>query len=119
MAKESKGIVSFLLRAGVASSFLYAAISTTLDPQAWAGYMPLWIRSIAPANILLMAFSAYEIVLALWLMSGKKLFYPAAMAAATLFAIIITNTAVLDVVFRDIPIMLAAIALAIIGKEEK
>ena len=111
-------LISFLLRAGIAIAFLYAAISSFLDPFAWIGFMPAWIERVVPRAALLSLFSAYEIILALWLLSGKQAYRAAALSSATLFAIIIFNVASLDILFRDVPILFAALALMALQKKQ-
>lgn len=121
MSKKSRLIntsflatVSYLLRAGLAAVFLYAAASSFTNPSAWIGYFPRFLVILMPANILLGLFSAYEIVLTIWLISGFYMKYAALMAAATLAAIIAANLASLDILFRDIAIFFAALALAVL-----
>jgi len=106
-----KKLVSFLLRVGVATVFLYAAVAATLDPSAWIGFFPQFVRNLIPGTALLILFSAYEIALGLWILSGRKTFYAGLFAAATLLAIIVVNITLLDIVFRDIAIFFAALAL--------
>ena len=77
-------LASFFLRIGLAVVFLYAALSSFLDPSAWIGFFPLWVQQNLPVTILLFAFSIYEILLALWLLSAWKAKEAAIVAAATL-----------------------------------
>lgn len=105
-------LVSFLLRAGLASVFLYAAVAAFIEPDAWIGYLPVFLRHMFPANLLLAGFSTYQILLSLWLLSGKKTFYVALLSALTLVGIIVANIGALDIVFRDFAILFAALALA-------
>lgn len=109
----------FVLRAGIASVFLYAAIASFLEPQNWIGYLPQFLRNIFPANILLMTFSTYEIILSIWILWGYKVFYSAVLASLTLVGIIVANFGALDITFRDIAILFAAAALAILEKSKK
>ena len=108
---KNERLISFFLRLGLAIVFLYAAIASFLDPLAWIGFFPAWMRDIFDAKMLLSVFSVYEIGLALWLLSGKRTFYAAMFAAATMAGIILTNLAILDIVFRDIAIFFSACAL--------
>lgn len=105
-------LVSFLLRAGLAAVFLYAAVAAFIEPDAWIGYLPIFLRHIFPANLLLAGFSTYQILLSLWLLSGKRAFYAALLAALTLVGIIAANIGALDIVFRDFAILFSALALA-------
>ena len=113
----NKYLVSFFLRLGLAAVFLYAAISSFLTPTNWIGFLPVWLRNIIPGMTLLVIFSIYEIILSLWLLSGKKIYYASILSAFTLFLIIIFNMTSLDILFRDLAIFFSAISLAILSKE--
>ncbi len=108
--------VSLLLRVGIASTFLYPAIASFLDPYSWVGFMPRFLRNIFPSAFLLSAFSVFEIIVALWLLWGKKLFYASLLAALTLAAVIFFNLGAMDIVFRDFAILFAALALALLDR---
>ncbi|NCN98637.1 hypothetical protein COU62_00290 [Candidatus Pacearchaeota archaeon CG10_big_fil_rev_8_21_14_0_10_35_219] len=115
-AIESKVcLVSFFLRVGLALVFLYAAISSFLSPSSWIGFIPLFLRNLIDANLLLFAFSFYEIILGLWLLSNKTVFYASLLSALTILGIVISNLGALDIVFRDIAILFSAIALMILS----
>ena len=116
---SNKYLVSFFLRLGIAAVFLYAAIASFLTPNNWIGFLPQWLKNTIPATILLFAFSVYEIILSLWLISGKKIFYASILSSLTLFLIIITNITELDILFRDIAILFSAISLIILSDKEK
>ncbi len=111
-------LASFFLRIGLAIAFLYAALSSFLDPSAWIGFFPLWMQQNLPVTVLLFAFSLYEIILSLWLLSSWRVKEAAITAAVTLFLITAVNIQGLDIIFRDVAIMFAAVGLAILqGKE--
>lgn len=102
-----------LLRVALAFTFLYAAFGAFIEPLNWIGYFPAWMQHIVPQEILVLLFSLYEIILAAWLVWGKGLLYASLAASASLFAITVVNVAVFDVVFRDVGLGLAALALAV------
>jgi uncharacterized membrane protein YphA (DoxX/SURF4 family) len=112
-------LVSLLLKVGIAISFLYAAIASFAEPDAWIGYFPAVLQKAVPANLLLTGFSVVEIILSLWLLSGKKLLYSAVLASLMLAGIIFFNFGAMDIVFRDFGILFAALALAVIGYNTK
>lgn len=112
-------LVSFFLRVGLASVFLYAAIAAFLEPISWVGFLPVWLRNIFPENILLLGFSVYELVLSLWLLSGYKASAAAAFSGLTLLFIIIYNLGALDIIFRDVAIFFSALALLALSLEQK
>jgi hypothetical protein len=108
-----------LLRIGVAFSFAYAAASGFLNPTAWVGFFPPFLTAFAPAATLLAIWGVLEVVLALALLFMKDVFYPALIAAVLLLGVTLTNWGAMDIVFRDISIALAAIALAFLSRENR
>lgn len=101
------------LRLGLATVFLYAAVASTLDPKEWIGYLPAILTDNLPGELLLKIFSVYEVVLAVWLLSGVYVRYAALLCAATLVGIVTSNFSLLPISFRDIGLIFAALALAV------
>ena len=103
------------LRVGVSFAFLYPAIAAITDPDSWLGYFPQWIFSFIAIDPLLIlhGFGIIEAVIALWILSGRHIRIPAALAAFLLLAIIAFNWSGLDVLFRDFSIACMALALAL------
>jgi uncharacterized membrane protein YphA (DoxX/SURF4 family) len=108
-------ITSLLLRIGLAIVFLYAAIASFLDPAAWTVYLPSFLSAGSSANFFLNVFSVIEILLSLWLLSGKKTQYAAGVAAIMLVGIIAANLSEFDIIFRDVGLLFAALALAVMS----
>lgn len=107
-----------LLRASVAFAFVYPAVTGWWEPYTWLGYMPAFARDIAASVgvgelVLLHLFGAVEIVLALWILSGWKIFWPSLAAAALLLGIVVFNPAEFPILFRDLSIAGLALALAL------
>lgn len=105
---------SFLLRSGTAIVLFYAAFSAYLNPGAWASFVPAFIGKIIPVTVFLNVWGVYEILLAFWLLSGWQPFRAAVVASITMFLITVFNVLGLDIVFRDVAILLSTIALAVI-----
>lgn len=103
----------FLLRAGVAFAFLYPAISGWFEPYTWAAYVPQFARGYVDDLLLLHAFGAVEILLALWILSGWKIFWPSLAAAFLLVFIVVVNPSEFPILFRDLSIAALALALAL------
>lgn len=117
MTRES--IALFLLRCAIASVFIYAAVASFLNPDNWVEFFPLFLQQAIPEHILITGFSVYEIIMAVWLLSGKFTFYAAVISALTISGIVIFNLSVLDVIFRDFAIMLSAVSLAVFTYKKK
>lgn len=112
--------ISLILRIGLAFAFFYPAISAFFNPSAWIGYFPQFAHTLIPNDVFLLhAFGVLEIAIGIWLLSGKRVFYPSVIAAILLFLIVILNFSQMDIVFRDLSILAMAIALAIIHKPAK
>jgi len=103
---------ALLLRAGLAIIFLYAAVSSFVNPNDWVGYLPGMLTDRISADGLLKVFSMYELLLAAWLLSGVYVRYAALLCAATLAGIVISNFELFAITFRDIALIFAALALA-------
>jgi hypothetical protein len=111
----------FLARFGLAFAFLYPPLDALLDPYTWVGYIPSFLRGIAPNMVLLHGFGLIEVALALWILSGRKIFIPSLLAAAILFAIVLFNLTASDfqVLFRDVSIAFLALSLAAAHRPQK
>lgn len=106
------------LEIGIAFSFFYVAISSFINPLLWSGFFPSFLEGIIPTKIFMPVFSVYEILLGAWLLSNKKIFYAAILSALTMAGIVVFNLRGMDVVFRDVTIFFAALALAVLTKED-
>src|SRR3989344_2418774 len=104
---------NLILRMGLAFSFLYPPINALFDPNSWIGYFPQFLRGVGSDLVLLHAFGAVEIVIALWILSGWNIFWPSVAAALMLLSIVVMDFSEFQVVFRDLSIAAIAIALAI------
>jgi uncharacterized membrane protein YphA (DoxX/SURF4 family) len=105
--------VNILLRISIASVFLYAAIAATLQPQNWLYFIPQFAKDLLPEDLLLHGFSLFQLILSLWILSGKYTFYAASLACLTFLAIIAANFNSLDILFRDFAIFFSSLALAV------
>jgi hypothetical protein len=108
-----------LLRIAVAFAFLYPPVNAWGDPYAWIGYFPTFVRDLGRELAILHVFGAVEIVLGLWIISGWRIFYPSLAAATTLALIVACNLGDFQVLFRDISIALAALALAAMHRRNR
>jgi uncharacterized membrane protein YphA (DoxX/SURF4 family) len=104
-----------ILRLGLAAVFLYAAIGSLVSPNDWVGYLPHFATQILSPAVALGLFSAFELLLGLWLLSGKFVRYAAVLAGLTMVAIIVSDLHLFAITFRDIAIGAAAVALAVLG----
>ncbi len=104
---------SLLLRLALAFAFLYPAYGFWSDPNPWVGYIPAFARDIGLSQgVLLMLIAGFHLVLAFWILSGWRIFFPSIIAAVFLGAVVYFNLNQLDIFFRDISLALAALALA-------
>ena len=110
-------IISLLLRIGVAFAFIYPAVAGFFDPYSWVGFFPPFMLNIIPGAILLPVFEIFEIALGILILFMERPFVPAILAALMLLAIVVLNYKTMDIIFRDISILLMAVALAVIHKK--
>lgn len=114
---HSPRLGALLLRAGLAIVFMYAAIASFANPQDWVGYLPSVLTDHISGTLLLKFFSAYELALAAWLLSGVFIRYGALLAAVTLGGIVVANFSLFLITFRDIALIFAALALAVMDED--
>lgn len=112
--KENNKAASLLIRIGLAAVLIYASVSSFKTPADWIGYLPHFLTSRVSGTILLHVFSVYELLLAVWLLSGLYIKFAASIAVLTFSGIILTNTGLLAVTFRDITMVFASLALIFI-----
>lgn len=115
MKMHKAEFASFFLRFGLAFVFTYAVFSFFSDPDIWIRYFPDFVVAMVPFSILSYGFAAYEVILSLWLLSGRYIFFAAVFSAATLFGIIVFNLDVFNVLFRNVAIFFSAVALAVLN----
>ncbi|MDZ4226974.1 MAG: hypothetical protein U1D26_00680 [Patescibacteria group bacterium] len=113
------GIANWALRIGVAFALLYPPIDAIFNPYSWIGYFPHFIRGIVPDLVLLHAFGLVEVFIALWILSGWRIFWPSLVAGAMLIAIVAFNAADIGVIFRDLSIAAMALALAVVSYHDE
>ena len=104
-----------VLRVSLAFAFLYPALDAWSEPYTWLGYVPSFARGFVDDLLLLHTFGAVEIIIALWLLSGWKVFWPASAAAAMLLGIVIVNPSEFPILFRDLSLAGLALALALLS----
>jgi uncharacterized membrane protein YphA (DoxX/SURF4 family) len=112
-----------LLRIAVAFAFLYPPIDALFDPTSWLGYFPgivtqafhvISIPLKLSDLVLLHGFGILEVALAVWVLFGRRVRIPALLMAFILFVIVGFNldASNFSVLFRDVSIAFAALALA-------
>lgn len=104
-----------VLRFGLAFAFLYPPLNALADPYAWIGYFPALVKGYVPDLLLLHAFGVAEGIIALWILSGWKIFWSSLIAVGMLLAIVAFNLNNFQVLFRDVSLAAMALALAMIS----
>ncbi len=108
------GVSHLLLRIGAAFAFLYPPVAALLDPVSWLAYFPPFLRALpVPEMALLHGFGILEVLIAFWILSGKRIFVPSALATLLLLGIVLFNWNQLDVLFRDLSLAALTGALAL------
>lgn len=106
-----------LLRIGLAFSFIYPPLSAFFHPYAWVGYIPAFLTHYGLSDMtLLHLFGLIELLIGVLLLLNIQIRKTAAVAAVILFLIVAYHYRQMDVLFRDIPILLMAVALALSSK---
>lgn len=114
-----KNAISWILRAGLIFVFLYAAIFMTLTPEKYIGYFPSFMQHILPGFTILHYFAFFEVFLCAWLIFGRRLSYAGLLAVGLLAGINIFNLDKFSVLFRNVAIICAALALVLLHKDDE
>ena len=117
-SQNKEFLISLLLRSGIAIVFIYAAISSFLNPTSWIGFVPGFIELVIPGGIFLIIFSVYEIILGFGLLADYKTFSLSIISSITLFFILFGNILALDILFRDIAILFMSLALVALSSRK-
>jgi uncharacterized membrane protein YphA (DoxX/SURF4 family) len=107
-----------LLRGGLAFAFLYAATASFLHPTTFARYFPSFMPGAWAAE-LLPAFAVYEVVLSALLLTNRFTYTASLLAAATLLGIVVVNPDAFEVLFRNVALACAALALALQDRQQR
>ena len=102
-----------VLRGGVAFVFLYAAVAMVVQPDDFIGYFPSFMGARTDADLLLAGFALYEMAIAAGILSGRYTYPASLLATATLAAIVVVNVDAFDVLFRNVAIACATLAIAL------
>lgn len=113
---QNKTII--LLRLGLAFVFAYAGLGVLIAPENWLGYIPLFVKNILGGytDVFLSLHAVFELILAAWLLWGKWIRWAALIAFLDLLAITVFNLSLIDIVFRDVGLAFAALALYFLRK---
>jgi uncharacterized membrane protein YphA (DoxX/SURF4 family) len=112
--KKRLNLARLSLRIGLATVFGFAAFEALSAPDVFLTYIPDFITQLIETEKFLPIFGAAEIVLALWLLSGFKTRYAAVVSFFLMAAIVGFNTDYFNILFRNIAIGFAALALALL-----
>ena len=102
---------ALILSLGLAFVFLYAGIASLLNPLLWVGYLPQFMGNFIALDVAIKLIAVYEIALGLLLVSGKFRKVAAVLSALTLVGIIVSSLNQFVITFRDVGLMLMAVAL--------
>lgn len=107
----------FFLRLGFVFVFSYTAYEGILHPEHFAKWVHPSLITIAGAyiNILLYFFFMLEIGLVLWLVSGTHTHLAALIIVSMLAGITLTNMDKFEIVFRNVGLVCAALALFVLA----
>ncbi len=103
---------TILLRIAIALAFIYPPVDAFFNPNAWISYFPSFMLNIVPNVVLLSAWGILEIIIAVWILSGKKIFLPSLAAGILLCLIVVFNIPLMEILFRDVALALVAFTLA-------
>jgi len=116
---ENRRLATLSLRLGLAFVFTYAAILGFSAPEGWASYFPGFIFEILPERIVVFGFAIFESILSIWFLFGWKNHWAALVGVVVLVATIIFNLDLMVIVFRNIGLVFAALALFFLSQKTR
>ena len=117
MNQQKVTVASIILRLGLTFVFFFAAATSLLSPESYSKFVPTLVTQFVPVNVFLMAYGVFEILLGLWLLSGKGSFYSGMLAALLLFTLTVFNLQEINILFRNVAIICAALSLVALSRE--
>lgn len=107
---------SLLLRVGLAFTYIYASIDAFRKPDLWLSFLPEFMLKLAPFPdiTVLHLLSVVQLVIAAFLIFKILLPYTAIVSALFLTGIIVTDLDAFLITFRDVPLVLASIAIILL-----
>ena len=112
MSKRS--LIFLIVRLGVAFAFIYPPVSAWFTPLSWVGYLPEFVHVLSIDEFVLLHIIGFvEIIVGLWILTGRHIFVPSVAASIFLITLVLFNINQLEVLFRDISILAMTLALAV------
>ncbi|KKU91299.1 MAG: hypothetical protein UY23_C0002G0038 [Candidatus Jorgensenbacteria bacterium GW2011_GWA1_48_11] len=115
---ESKIRPTAIIRFGLGLVFLYAGLLMWVEPASWLDFVPAWLGKIIERHTLLSIYAVFELFVAALLLFNKWVKLAAFLAFLDFLSIIVFYGVDL-VTFRDVGLMLSALALLFLLLEEK
>lgn len=110
--------VSLILRLSLGFAFIYAAISHYFSPDSWLQFYPDFMQDIVSEKWYSIAASLGELAFGLMIISGRLTYYLAILSALALSVILVFNLDQMFILFRDVSLIGASIALAVLHSGE-
>jgi hypothetical protein len=104
-------LAKFFLRLGLAFVFVYAAVEIHFNPDNFLRYVPAFVTTQMDITQFLPLFGGAEILLSVWLLSGKWGRASSMISFLLLCAITIPNYAFFTTLFRNVAIASGALSL--------
>ena len=82
-----------------------------LNPVDFLKYIPAFVSQAIPLQVFFLIFGIFESILALWFLSGKRTEYAGLISFFVMMAIVVFNLSLFSILFRDITIAFASLAL--------
>jgi len=114
---NNKDLAFLSLRVGVAFAFLYPPIDALFHPASWLSFFPDFLLRAVNHSVLLHGFGLIELAIGLGLLLMRRPVLPAVAAACMLGSIVLVHWRGFSFLFRDVSILLAALALAFLSRE--
>ena len=104
------------LRIAVCFSLVFPAVMSFVNPDKWAAALPAILTHFIAAKTLLIIFSGYELLFALFILIKPDPSFPAGIVFLISVVLAILNIGDLAQIYQNIIVAFSALALAFFGK---
>jgi len=106
--------VSLLLQFATSLYLTYVGVASLINPDIWISYFPSYIHNLTFAFVLLKLWALFLLFLAIWIMSGKRIFIPTFVATIILILTTLISLPIPEYFFHNVALTCGAFSLCII-----
>ncbi|MDP2696364.1 MAG: hypothetical protein Q8O87_03925 [bacterium] len=102
----------YVLRIGLAVTFIWIGVLILRNPEAWGGYIKPWVVELLPASVarIMIGTALLDIIIGIGFLINPLVWWAALLGAVHLIMVLI-GSGITDITVRDIGLLAASLAL--------